>query len=40
MKRILLVSALAVAAAALALGQSTGHAPDHGFFSIADIKWG
>ena len=39
MKRILLVAALAVAAAAFAFGQGTSHTTDHGFFSTADIKW-
>jgi quercetin dioxygenase-like cupin family protein len=39
MKRMLLVAALAVTAAALAFGQGATHAPDHGFFSAADIKW-
>lgn len=39
MKRILLVAALAVTAVALAFGQNASHAPDHGFFSAADIKW-
>jgi quercetin dioxygenase-like cupin family protein len=39
MKRILLVAALAVAAAAFAFGQSMSHTTDHGFFSTADMKW-
>jgi quercetin dioxygenase-like cupin family protein len=39
MKRTILVAALAVCVAALAFGQGTSHAPDHGFFSSADIKW-
>jgi len=39
MKRLLLVAALAAAAAAFALGQSTSHTADHGFFSAGDIKW-
>lgn len=39
MRRTFLVAALAVAAAAFALGQSTSHTADHGFFSTADIKW-
>ena len=39
MKRVFLIAALALGAVALVLGQNTSHAPDHGFFSGADIKW-
>ena len=39
MKRILLVAALAVVAAAFAFGQGTSHKTDHGFFATADMKW-
>jgi len=39
MKRMFLVTALAVGAVALAFGQNMSHPPDHGFFSTADIKW-
>jgi quercetin dioxygenase-like cupin family protein len=39
MKRMLLVTVLAATVAALAFGQGATHAPDHGFFSTADIKW-
>jgi quercetin dioxygenase-like cupin family protein len=39
MRRIVIVVALIISVAALAHGQSTGTAPDHGFFDLPDIKW-
>lgn len=39
MKHTLLVVALAVGVAAVVFGQGMSHAPDHGFYTHADIKW-
>ena len=39
MKRISVIAVLALSIAALAFSQNTSHAPDHGFFTTADIKW-
>ena len=39
MKRIVLLIAFAICVTAIAIGQSTSHSSDHGFFQTQEMKW-
>lgn len=39
MKRVALIVAIAIAVAAIAIGQNMGRSSDHGFFQTQDLKW-